>query len=484
MVEFAGELLVVNAAGVAATKYLQVEESDSILGTLDADAFFKLCGFLVVGAAPALEFRNISGTRIDGSAFTTRAVHFSYAGRDYYMLASDIAPESIARVNGSVVQGPVGGLEYLNRNMTLDDEHLFAGKALVVRFNGLGEPTGSTVGDVVVSDDDGLIQFDGQNGAPDSETGAGAQALLGGGRLVVDFNHTDGSSSMMLVEVTYRGPAGVATFEALRVVAGSGAGGTIYYIPRTGSVDLAKVQTFLGETELIGSPDGLSYADFGLGGAQRTIKGNAGDNFLQGNMLHDRIFGNGGADQLIGGMGDDLVIGGDGDDEVYGGSQYDNVQGGNGNDLVYGGIDHDQMFGGAGNDELTGGWGDDVMSGGDGNDRLYSGSDNDLMSGDAGADLLDGSKGNNTLNGGAGVDTLIGGGGLDVFVFTADGVTDRISDFTNGQDKIDLDVGFAALTITTLAPGRVQIAHGGELIIVTDVGGSLTAAAFTAADFL
>lgn len=57
MVEFAGELLVVNAAGVAAIKYLQVEELDPILKSLDADAFFRLCGYLVVvGAAPALEF--------------------------------------------------------------------------------------------------------------------------------------------------------------------------------------------------------------------------------------------------------------------------------------------------------------------------------------------------------------------------------------------------------------------------------------------
>ena len=51
-------------------------------------------------------------------------------------------------------------------------------------------------------------------------------------------------------------------------------------------------------------------------------------------------------------------------------------------------------------------------------------------------------------------------------------------------DHIDLDVAFADLTITTVSPGTVRIVHSGEVLLVSDLAGVLTAANFTAADFL
>ena len=84
-----------------------------------------------------------------------------------------------------------------------------------------------------------------------------------------------------------------------------------------------------------------------------------------------------------------------------------------------------------------------------------------------------------------GADTLTGGIGADVFVFSADGATDTITDWQDGIDLIDLDVAFGALTITDAGAGVVHITHSGELLIVMDGGGgTLTAADFTAADFL
>ncbi|MFM6244266.1 MAG: DUF4214 domain-containing protein [Dolichospermum sp.] len=88
-------------------------------------------------------------------------------------------------------------------------------------------------------------------------------------------------------------------------------------------------------------------------------------------------------------------------------------------------------IGGAGNDSLTGGTGNDTLTGGAGND---------------------------TLIGGAGSDNLTGGAGNDIFRYTAltdsnagtltgENLTfDTITDFTKGQDKIDVTgLGFASV---------------------------------------
>ena len=88
------------------------------------------------------------------------------------------------------------------------------------------------------------------------------------------------------------------------------------------------------------------------------------------------------------------------------------------------------------------------------------------------------------MNDGTGADVLNGGIGADTFVLVTDGSSDRILDFGNGDDRIDLDASFASLTITTLSAGRVQILHNGEVLLVEDIPGLLTAADLTAADFI
>ena len=87
----------------------------------------------------------------------------------------------------------------------------------------------------------------------------------------------------------------------------------------------------------------------------------------------------------------------------------------------------------------------------------------------AGFEALIGGSGNDTLVGGAGQDVLIGGLGNDQFLYTAVGdssplAADEITDFTAGQDKIDLrliDGNVAtALTYVVGAPtaaGRVGV---------------------------
>ena len=80
-----------------------------------------------------------------------------------------------------------------------------------------------------------------------------------------------------------------------------------------------------------------------------------------------------------------------------------------------------------------------------GNDTLTGGTGNDLMYGGTGNDLLDGGEGDDILIGRAGADSLTGSFGNDIFRFTSEsdsGITsatmDKITDFTHGEDKIDL----------------------------------------------
>jgi Ca2+-binding RTX toxin-like protein len=56
--------------------------------------------------------------------------------------------------------------------------------------------------------------------------------------------------------------------------------------------------------------------------------------------------------------------------------------------------------------------------------------------GDERANTLAGNTGSNKLDGGAGQDRLAGGLGTDIFIFSSDGVTDTVTDFTNNQDRL------------------------------------------------
>jgi Ca2+-binding RTX toxin-like protein len=77
---------------------------------------------------------------------------------------------------------------------------------------------------------------------------------------------------------------------------------------------------------------------------------------------------------------------------------------------------------------------------------------NDHLSGGSHADILNGFGGNDVLDGHGGDDRLTGGGGSDTFVFDTKlgtGNVDTITDFSHGQDHIDLQNSiFTALHAT------------------------------------
>jgi Ca2+-binding RTX toxin-like protein len=157
-----------------------------------------------------------------------------------------------------------------------------------------------------------------------------------------------------------------------------------------------------------------------------TINGNIFANTIIGtnfSTVDDLIiFGFGGNDRIYGGFFDDDLYGGTGADLLSGGSGFDILFGESGNDVLYGGAQADRLDGGLDNDYLDGGIGNDNLFGGDGNDSVR---------GDSGNDYVKGGRGN---------DTLVGGTGFDRFFFNTGDNDDVVTDFTFGQDRIQIAV--------------------------------------------
>ena len=219
--------------------------------------------------------------------------------------------------------------------------------------------------------------------------------------------------------------------------------------------------------------------------AANLLRGNSGDDRLYGKTGNDSLYGNSGNDRLNGGLGADTLSGDAGNDYLQGGAGADNLSGGTGSDTAsYSGspagvtvrLHNDQLEGGDAegdvfatqvevpwtdsegrehtdtlpdienlmgsdfNDTLAGDRRDNELSGGAGDDTLYGGpgGGDDTINAQDGNDRLFGGQGNDTLHGGQGNDQLSGGPGQDVFVFVPGTYEDTITDFTLGEDKIDL----------------------------------------------
>ena len=100
------------------------------------------------------------------------------------------------------------------------------------------------------------------------------------------------------------------------------------------------------------------------------------------------------------------------------------------------------------------------------------------------ADLIRGENNANRLEGGAGNDTLMGRGGNDTFVFKDGWGNDAVTDFSDGNDLIDLTGvtgldNFAQLTISN-GPNGAGVVFDGQLIELTGIN----SAQLTSLDFL
>ncbi|YCO05128.1 tandem-95 repeat protein [Vibrio sp. VNB-15] len=124
-----------------------------------------------------------------------------------------------------------------------------------------------------------------------------------------------------------------------------------------------------------------------------------------------------------------------------------------------------------------GGAGDDVIFGEEGSDIAFGGTGNDYLDGGSSNDAVRGGSGNDILIGGSGDDILIGDDGDDIFKFVdqgegiRDGEVDTITDFTKGEDKIDisdlLHTDNSDSIDSLLANNEIGLEADGENLILT-----------------
>jgi Ca2+-binding RTX toxin-like protein len=150
------------------------------------------------------------------------------------------------------------------------------------------------------------------------------------------------------------------------------------------------------------------------------------------------------------------------------------------NNTLYGTSGADAIKGLGGSDKLYGKSGTDNVYGGTGNDRVYGEGSNDSLFGEGGKDIL---------NGGSGNDALKGGTGADTFKFSGKWGSDKVLDFRNGVDHIDLrgnGLSFRELSIARRDADRdgkvddVVIKADGQTITLLNLKASLVGAS----DFL
>ena len=125
-----------------------------------------------------------------------------------------------------------------------------------------------------------------------------------------------------------------------------------------------------------------------------------------------------------------------------------NITGTEGSNQIATGTGNAYVQGMGGNDTIRGKGGDDVISGGTGNDDIDGGLNDDL------------------IVGGEGYDRLRGGIGADTFRLSAGRGFDRIMDFHDGQDKLEIrDIdGLDNVRVVDGNGGRARVYNDNDLI--------------------
>lgn len=200
---------------------------------------------------------------------------------------------------------------------------------------------------------------------------------------------------------------------------------------------------------------------------RRQLRGEGGDDVVEGGAGEESVDGGGGNDRLTAGAGEDYVEGGPGDDAIDGGAGKDHLVARDGADVMDGGPGRDTL-------EDLGDDGDpaDVFRGGDGNDSVYGGGTAD---GGPGDDDVSGTR----AIGGPGDDTLAGprsaaaarlvdcGPGRDTLTRPAERVVlpaacERVQPWFFGDGAVRVPPVVRGRVVTVRLPQPCLFAYGGS----------------------
>ena len=121
-----------------------------------------------------------------------------------------------------------------------------------------------------------------------------------------------------------------------------------------------------------------------------------------------------------------------------------------------------------GSNQIATGTGNDYVQGKGGNDRIYGNHGNDFLSGDSGHDYISGGIGDDELVGGTGYDRLRGGLGADKFRLLTGYGYDRILDFQDGEDQLQVKAidGLDNVSVTNGVGGHARVYNDNDLIAI------------------
>ena len=438
---------------------LQIAQNDD--GTSDQGSETDFDSMLVEQVGPGTYYLEVASLGFDGPvAMPAGAAYTLHVSNPRGAVVSPASGDDVieGRGGGDTIDGGAGfdraSYESSDAGVTVD---LAAGTATGGHAQGdrlvsIENLSGSAFADELRGDGVGNDLYGeagndvlrGEGGADRLFGGAGADILFGG----PGGDAFDGGTGVDFV--SYKDSTTGITLDLLNASANSGD---------------AVGDTFARVENLVGSNAGDVIRG---GNVANTILGRGGDDVIDGRGGADILKGEGGADELIGGEGFDRLEGGAGNDVLRGGAAVDELFGGDGADILFGGAGGDLLNGGQGFDfvsytdatagvvidlrnpngnagdaagdrlflieNLVGSNRDDVVRGGNVANQVFGRNGDDIVDGRGGADLIDG---------GGGADTLTGGAGFDTFRYrlvgeSAVGASDRITDFTRGQDVIDL----------------------------------------------
>lgn len=461
---------------------------DLLIGAGGADVLVGGAGSDTASYATGLAAIVVSLTSTSGSAGDAQGDTFNSVEN---LIGSDFADTMTGSTAANVMNGGAGddtligaaGADQLIGGDGIDTAS-YIGAGVTASLAAPGSNTGDAAGDTY----SGIENLSGSSSA-DTLTGDGGANTLSGWNGADTLNGGDGDDFL------YGGSSG----DVLN--GGNGDDTVIYTLGSSLTINL----TTAANTGSEASGDSYSSIENVISGAGGdTITGTSGANRLDGGGGNDTLIGAAGADQLIGGDGADTASyanagagvtadlttaannTGDAQGDTYSGierltgSTYADTLGGDSSvNTLDGGNGDDVLIGGAGADVLTGGAGADTASyataaagvtanlasagsnTGDAAGDTYSSIESligsgydDTLTGTTAANTLNGGAGADVLYGAAGLDTLTGGAGADRFVYTASSETtvganaDRILDFSQGDDVIDLSAIDANTTLS------------------------------------